>query len=80
MTDSRRRVMFAVEFLLACGAVVLAAITAIWRDWIEIVFGIDPDNHSGTLEWVIVGFCLTVAVVSGAAARAQWRRLHPKET
>ena len=29
-------------------------ITFVWRDWIEILFRIDPDERSGAVEWVIV--------------------------
>jgi len=79
VTCRARRMLFSLETALACGALTLAVITAIWRDWIEIVFGVDPDKHSGSLEWAIVVACLAIAVICGAAARAQWRRLHPKK-
>lgn len=79
MTRRARGVLFGLETALACGALTLAVITAIWRDWIEIVFGVDPDKRSGSLEWLIVVACLAIAVICGVAARAQWRRLHPKE-
>jgi hypothetical protein len=72
-------VLFGLETALAIGAFALAVVTVIWRDWIEIVFGVDPDKGSGSLEWLIVVVCLTIAVTCGVAARAQWRRLHPKE-
>jgi hypothetical protein len=26
-------------------------VTLLWRSWIETVFAIDPDHHSGALEW-----------------------------
>jgi hypothetical protein len=71
-------VLFGLETALGCGALTFAVITAIWRDWIEIVFDIDPDKHSGSLEWAIVVACLAIAMISGVAARAQWQRLHPK--
>jgi hypothetical protein len=79
VTRRARGVLFGLETALACGALTLAVITAIWRDWIEIVFGVDPDSHSGSLEWAIVVACLAIAVICGVAARAQWRRLHTKE-
>jgi hypothetical protein len=79
VTRRARGVLFGLETALACGTLTLAVITAIWRDWIEIVFDVDPDKHSGSLEWMIVVACLTIAVICGVAARTQWRRLHPKE-
>jgi hypothetical protein len=27
-----------------------ALLTVVWRDWIEGIFGVDPDQHSGSLE------------------------------
>jgi len=28
----------------------LAILTLVWRDWIEGVFGYDPDHHNGSFE------------------------------
>jgi hypothetical protein len=52
----------------------LALATLIRRDWIEFVFGIDPDEGSGALEWLIVATFGVIAVVSAVAARIEWRR------
>jgi hypothetical protein len=68
--------LFASETVLACGAVAFAVVTVVWRDWIEIVFNVDPDKHSGSLEWLIVVAFLAIAMMCGVAARSQWRRLH----
>lgn len=77
VTRAERRMLFAFQTVLACGAVAFAIITVVWRDWIEIVFSVDPDKHSGSLEWLIVAACLAIAMTCGAAARSQWRRLRP---
>ena len=79
VTDRGRRVLFAFETVLGGGALALAMITVIRPDWLEIVFGVDPDRHSGSFEWLIVGICVAIAAIFGIAARAQWRRLHPQE-
>ena len=34
-----------------CG---LAVLTILWPDWIEALTGYDPDQHDGTVEWLIV--------------------------
>jgi hypothetical protein len=69
--DVRRR--FWTESLLAAGCALLAVVTTVWHDWIELVFGMDPDHGSGALEWLIVALALAVAVTFGALARAEWR-------
>lgn len=56
---------------------VLLAVTLIWKDWIEIVFRVDPDRGSGALEWVIVGACAAITLLLGAAAGYEWRRAAP---
>jgi hypothetical protein len=35
-----------------CGG--LAILTIFWPDWIEALTGYDPDQHNGTVEWLVV--------------------------
>ena len=65
------------DFTLASVAAALGVLTLVWRDWIEGVFGIDPDRHSGSLEWTIVAVCCVLALVFSALARREWRRAAP---
>ena len=67
--------MFWIEALLALGNAVLLAMTVVWKDWIEIVFNVDPDAGSGAVEWgvVLVTLLLTIAFLS--LARGEWRRV-----
>ncbi|MGY3380852.1 hypothetical protein ACVWYS_002809 [Arthrobacter sp. TE12231] len=53
-----------VEFVLAGIFVLLAIVTAANPQWIETVFGIDPDRGSGALEWIIVASFGVLAIVA----------------
>ena len=44
---------------LFCG--VLAVLAIFWPDWIEALTGFDPDQHDGTVEWLIVIALLSTA-------------------
>jgi hypothetical protein len=50
-------------------------LTLAWRDWIEGVFGFDPDHHNGSFEWELVIVCCLVTVASFVLARRQWHRV-----
>jgi hypothetical protein len=39
---------------LACFCGGLAILRIFWPDWIEALTGYDPDQHNGTVEWLIV--------------------------
>lgn len=68
----RRR--FWLETAMAIVTSILFVITLVQRDWIEIVFGVDPDNRNGTLEWLIVGALLVVTITLFTLASYEWRR------
>ena len=76
MTDpSNRRLRrrFWIETTLAALTGSLFVLTLLRRDWIE-AFGIEPDNHSGLVEWLIVGVLAVCCASLSIAARAEWRR------
>jgi hypothetical protein len=76
--SSRQRKLIATEAVLAGVAGLLAILTAVWSDWIEIVFGWDPDHHSGGAELTIIVVLACLSLLSGAAARWQavrWGRV-----
>jgi Mg2+ and Co2+ transporter CorA len=52
----------------------LLGMTLLVPDWIEAVFGINPDQHNGSFEWAIIGLLLTATVACGVLARLEWRR------
>jgi len=65
---------FWVELALALGSGALFLVTLVGRNWIEIVFAVDPDAGSGQLEWLIVCALLVLTVTTSALARYEWRR------
>jgi hypothetical protein len=68
------RSTFWIKTVVASVAAALAVVTVLWRDWIEQVFGIDPDHHSGSIEWELV-ICLSLAaLLFAASARREWYR------
>ena len=73
MRRSFRR-LFWVEIGLAAITGLLALITPIFPDWIEAVSGWDPDQHDGSVEWMIVVGLLVVTIVMVALAAIEWRR------
>jgi hypothetical protein len=68
----RQRFWF--ETGLAIITSILFVITQVQRDWIEIVVNVDPDNRSGTLEWLIVGVLLVTMITLIALASYEWHR------
>jgi hypothetical protein len=72
----RKRVgiRFWIELLTGSVTAVLFLLTLIARDWIETLVGWDPDQHSGSVEWLIVMGLFLVTVMLFTAARVEWRR------
>jgi len=55
----------------------LALLTLISREWIEFVFGVDPDHGNGGLEWAIVAVTAISAVICFWWARVEYKRSQP---
>lgn len=75
MTPSGLRVRFWIESVVAAAAGVLALVTVFWHDWIEAVFGVDPDHGNGAVEWLVVAVLAVAAMALAAGARYEWRRV-----
>lgn len=71
-SQPRRRFWIGLTSALASG--VLAVVTLVWPDWIERVFGVEPDQGSGALEWVIVAVAFAISLGSTFVARLEWQR------
>jgi len=65
---------FWTESVLASVTGFLTILTLVWRDWVEGVFGFDPDHHNGSFEWELVGVCALATVIFSLLARREWRR------
>jgi hypothetical protein len=63
-----------IEVVLASIIALLAIVSVLWRDWVERVFGIDPDHHSGFTEWeLVVALSLAATLVATLAGRDWYR-------
>ncbi len=62
------------ESAFAVVSAILSVVTLVVPDWLEAAFNVDPDQHSGALEWVTAGALLAAAVAAGALARRESRR------
>jgi hypothetical protein len=69
--EQRKRFWIEVGLAVLSGS--LALLTLITREWIELLFGVDPDGGSGLLEWLIVVALAAVTVMFGLLARSERR-------
>lgn len=73
MEKNNLRLRFWLEASLAGLTALALVITLISAQWIETVLGISPDGGSGAAEWAIPLVLACVLLLSGAAARAEYR-------
>ena len=60
---------------LACASLLLLLMTLLWKEWIELIFRVDPDQGNGHAEWLIVAVTGTATVIFAIGARIEWRHL-----
>jgi hypothetical protein len=64
---------FYLETVLGSVGLLLFVLTLVWKDWIEIVFRIDPDEGTGAAEFLVAFVLLAVAAGCWWLARTEWR-------
>jgi hypothetical protein len=62
-----------IEVALAAFLGAATILTAVWPDWIEGLFGFDPDGGNGTVEWLIVAVFAVATLVVAVLARRDLR-------
>jgi hypothetical protein len=62
------------ELVSAVVSLTLLFVTLAWRDWIEVIFGFDPDHGRGSLEWGVVLGLLAITLGFSVVARLEWQR------
>ena len=65
---------FWLESILGSVTGVVAVVTLFWRDWIEAIFGVDPDRGDGSAEWLAVLVLVIITAALAIGARLEWRR------
>ncbi|MEO8220522.1 MAG: hypothetical protein ABI563_07025 [Specibacter sp.] len=68
------RKIFWWEAVGALASAALLILTLVNREWIEVIFGVEPDGGNGAMEWVIVIVLAVLTVLSVTLAGREWRR------
>jgi undecaprenyl pyrophosphate phosphatase UppP len=71
--DKQTAFSFWLNVGLAVLSTALFALTLFSRDWIEEILPVDPDRHSGSLEWLIVGALFIAMAAFSTRAWSKWR-------
>lgn len=69
------RTRYLVTGCLAGVSAGLLVVTLVWREWVELLTGLDPDAGDGALEWLLVATFAALALATGLAslhARRRW--------
>jgi hypothetical protein len=70
MTKVRAWLVTALPLISLC----LLLLTIVQPDWIEEIFGVEPDGGDGSLEALVIWALVVVTAVSGMGAVMAWRR------
>jgi len=71
---NRLPLRFWIETALGAASAAVLAMTLVWPDWIERLFGLEPDAGDGSAEWGwAVAFAVATLVLFADAGRTWWR-------
>ena len=70
----RLRRRFWLEFAFAAASAAALLLALLFPDWIEIVFGVNPDGGTGSLEWLVFGSIAASGIACSVLARREWLR------
>jgi hypothetical protein len=73
----RDQVLLKVQTLWAAAFAVSFVVTVIDPEWVETVFGVDPDRGNGALEWLFSAALFMAFLASAGLVRRTWRRIKP---
>lgn len=62
------------ELALSIASAASLALTALWPQWIELLFGFDPDGGNGSDEWGITLSLMAATATLIALTGREWRR------
>ncbi len=65
---------FWIECTLAFVSGILLVLTLFWHNWIEVLFGVEPDGGDGSFERALVVALIGVMVTFSVLARTEWQR------
>ena len=68
------RLRFWIELGLAVLSALSLLLTLVWKEWIELLTGLDPDNGSGSAEWMLVGLSALAMSLFAVLSRYEWQR------
>jgi hypothetical protein len=69
-----RGVRFWVELSLTCASALLLVLTLVTAEWIEAVFGVEPDGGDGSAELLITAALLAITTVLSLLTFREGRR------
>ena len=69
-----RGVRFWVELSLTCASALLFVLTLVNAEWIEVVFGVEPDGGDGSAELLITAALLAITIVLSLLTFREGRR------
>jgi hypothetical protein len=75
---NRLPLRFWVGTALAASSAAVLAMTLAWPDWIERIFGLEPDGGDGSAEWGwAIAFAVATVIFLTDVGRIWWKTVHP---